>query len=227
MHLICAGIPNEPQSQPPKKKVLPVTEGLPFESSCSVLSTADNPRFMCAYLTRNVSATKEQLDRLVDSNACLNHDSPCCCDLIEGGCAYCDNAECVQFSGNDTNIIVRSAEDHHDHCSPLQIIKFNSDRALLSDNGRFIVCGYQQDTAVDVEFYSTIQLKVQHNYFFFKILFSVLGGVVLIVAVTGLICVRVCVRRKRSHVSSSKLYYTCVCGCVLATEVAIGQIHLS
>ena len=187
-------------------KLLHVKEDSSIKSSCSVLSSADNVGFMCAYLTRNVSAMEEHVNSLVNLSTCT---SPCCCDLIEGVCAYCDNTlpgKCVQFSSNVTNIIVNKSEDHHNYCSPLQIIKFNSISALQSDNGRFIVCAYQPD-AFDLKFYSTIQLRVQRNYvYIFEVLFPVLGVIVLVIVVT-LICVCVRVRRKRSHndTLSSKL----------------------
>ena len=210
LHLICAGRPSEPQPLS-KKEVLHAKEGLPFKSSCSVLCTTDNVRFMCAYLTRDVSTTEKKLNSLVDSNNCTD---PCCCDSIEGGCAYCNiittnmgDQVCVPFNRTITNIIV-SSEDNHDYCSPLQSINFKSDSALLSDNGRFIVCAYSQDE-FDLNFYSTVQLRVQRNYRLLKILPPVVGGVLVIVLVTTLTCV--CARkRKRGHTSSSKLIHGCI-----------------
>ena len=210
--VLCVGVPIDPR--PEKNNLtLNLTEGDHFTSSCSILSDVDQAPVICAYITRNAntSALKEQL---LNSGNCVE---PCCCNLVEGSCAACGrDGTCYQSSSNTTSIVVNRREDRRDYCSPLQLTTFASTGVLLSDNGQFLVCAYQNGLrtlhdkdVLNLQFYDTIQLRVKSRadrHVKLIVIGAVVSAVAVVLVVLVLAAIVVGVRRKhRGSALSSKL----------------------
>lgn len=213
--LLCVGVPIVPR--PEKNNLtLNLTEGDYFTSSCSILSDVDQAPVICAYIMRNAN-TSALKERLLYSDNC---DEPCCCNLVEGSCAACGrDGTCDQSSSNTTSIVVHRREDRRDYCSPLQLTTFASTGVLLSDNGQFLVCGYQNghrttllhdNDVPNLQFYDTIQLRVRPRHVIPITVYVVVSAaavfillvLVLAVIVVGRLIVR---KRHRGSALSSKL----------------------
>ena len=154
-------------------------EGTPFNNSCLIASTRVDVMITEVCVTRNMSATFEDL---------TNSD---------GACAVCyyNEDDCDQLNSSITTInVVRYEERRQGYCSPYQHTKFWSNSASLKDNGTIIWCGYDN---AGPRGYSSFHLTVQprlpnpprpyHNEVLLLLLIS--GVVIPIVVVIAIIII--------------------------------------
>lgn len=162
-------------------------EGTPFNNSCLIASRKDDVFATKVCVTRNVSATFEDLAN-------------------SGTCAVCIYNEdgCEQLNSSITTINVFRYEEKQSYCSPYQHTKFWSDGASLKDNGTIIWCGYDN---AGPRGYSSFHVTVQprlpnppkpyHNEVSLPLLISgVVIAIVIVIVVVTIIGIRLYRQRK-------------------------------
>lgn len=125
---------------------LNLTEGSKFNHSCKLNASEFRVAHTVACVTRNTSATLEELSSATN---------------LKGNCAHCDSVggRCTQFNSNLTDIAVHTFRSDEDHCRPVLLTNFEKDSVSLSDSGIRILCGYEEHEVPTS--YASIYLNVK------------------------------------------------------------------